>query len=132
MAEEPAACRRARRLLWRPHDLGFAALRRALPAALVIPLAMAFALLDFHHAQVGNHLDQARVAQPHGQQVNEAVLQAAVLDALRRWKEDPAAEQAAVAIIAGGLWIRDLATLAANQEEAALKVIEAARMPSWR
>ena len=61
--------------------------------------------------------------------MDEAVLQAAMVDALRRWKEDPAAEQAAVAIVAAGLWIRDLAALAASQEEAALKVIEAARMP---
>ena len=84
------------------------------------------------YAQLGNQLDQASTGQPHGQQVNEAVLQAAMLDALRRWKEDPGAEQAAVAIIAGGLWIRDLAVLAADQEEAVLKVIEAAVMPWWR
>ena len=41
----------SRRLLWWPRDPGFAALRRALRAAIVIPLAMAFALLVFHHAQ---------------------------------------------------------------------------------
>ncbi len=41
----------SRRHLWWPRDPGFAALRRALRAAIVIPLAMAFALLVFHHAQ---------------------------------------------------------------------------------
>ena len=82
------------------------------------------------YAQVGNQLAQAQATTE--QQVNDAVLQAAILDALRRWKEDPAAEQAAVAIVAAGLWIRDLAALAGDQEEAVVTVVEAARIPWWQ
>ena len=93
------------------------------PADGEAPLLGQVHALTATYVQVGNQLAQAQATTE--QQVNEAVLQAAMLDALRRWKEDPAAEQTAVAIIAGGLWIRDLADLAANQEEAA-------RMPWWR
>jgi hypothetical protein len=64
--------------------------------------------------------------------VNEAVLRAAMLDVLQRWKEDPSAEQAAVAIVAAGEWTQSLATLVADQETAVMKVIEAARIPWWR
>jgi hypothetical protein len=55
-----------------------------------------------------------------------------MLSSLRRWKDDPTEEQAAVAVVAAGEWIRNLAALVAAQEPAVVKVIEAAQMPWWR
>jgi uncharacterized membrane protein YccC len=89
--------------------------------------------LTHTYAQLGNQLDQVdSTGQPTAQPENDAVVHTAMLDALRRWKEDPAAEQAAVAIVAAGSWARNLATLAADQEAAVIKVVEAAQAPWWR
>jgi uncharacterized membrane protein YccC len=84
-------------------------------------------------AQLGDKLDQADAAgQPGGRAVDDIVLRTAMLDALRAWKDDPAAEQAAVAIVAAGSWTRNLAALAAEQEAPVIKVVEAARVAWWR
>ena len=69
------------------------------PADREVPLLGQVHTLTAAYAQLGNQLDQASTGQPQEQQVDEAVLQAAMVDALRRWKEDPAAEQAAVVTV---------------------------------
>jgi hypothetical protein len=107
-------------------DRGYHLQTRAANAAL---LSQVHALTTTY-TQLGNQLARAQTTTE--QQVNAAVLQAAMLDALHRWKDDPAAEQAAVAIVTAGLWIRDLAGLATHQEAAVVKVVEAAQLPWWR
>jgi uncharacterized membrane protein YccC len=84
------------------------------------------------YAEVGDQLDRATTGQAPGPEVNETVLRAAMLDSLRRWKNDPAAEPAAVAVVAAGEWIQNLAALLAAQEPVVDKVIAAARIPWWR
>jgi uncharacterized membrane protein YccC len=89
--------------------------------------------LTLAYTQLGDRLDQTDATeQVCAQPVDDTVLRATTLAALRAWKDDPAAEQAAVAIVAAGSWARNLATLAAEQEAAVIKVVEAARAPWWR
>jgi uncharacterized membrane protein YccC len=89
--------------------------------------------LTHAYTRLGDQLDQPdATGQANAQLMDDAVVRAATLDALRNWKVDPAAEQAAVAIVAAGSWMRNLAALAADQEAAVIKVVEAARMPWWR
>jgi uncharacterized membrane protein YccC len=64
--------------------------------------------------------------------VTDAVVRATVLEYLRRWKDNPAAGQEAIAAVTAGEWIRNLAALAADQEQPVAKVVEAAQVPWWR
>ncbi len=84
------------------------------------------------YMRLGDELARGAVGLPAGGSVSAAALQAAALDWLRRWKDDPAAEQGAVAVVAACKWMRSLAGLAASQEPAAAKVIVAAGTPWWR
>ena len=85
------------------------------------------------YAQLGDQLNQGATTEySPRQQVDDAVVHSAMLDALRNWKEDPAAEQAAVAIVAAGSWALNLVALATDQEAAVIKVVEAAQLPWWR
>jgi uncharacterized membrane protein YccC len=85
------------------------------------------------YARVGDQLSQAEATgQQNAQPVNDTVLRAVMLDALRHWKQDPAAERATVAIVATGSWMRNLGALASDQETAVVKVVEAAQAPWWR
>jgi uncharacterized membrane protein YccC len=84
-------------------------------------------------ARLADELDRGASGSGNGEPVaDDAIVRATVLGYLRRWKDDPAAEQEAVAAVTAGEWIRDLAALVADQEQRVAKVVEAAQVPWWR
>lgn len=84
------------------------------------------------YEDLGDQLERGTATHPASQRVSDMALRAAELDYLRHWKLDSAQEQSAVAVVAASEWIRNLAALAAEQEPAVAKVIEAAKMPWWQ
>jgi uncharacterized membrane protein YccC len=84
------------------------------------------------YAHLGDELERGTAQPSAAQQVSDAAIRTAMLNSLRRWKDDSTTEQAAVAVVAAGEWMRSLAALAADQQMSAAKVIEAARVPWWR
>jgi hypothetical protein len=51
---------------------------------------------------------------------------------LQRWREEPLAGRAAIAVVVAGEWIYLLDALAADLERPAQAMIEAAGVPWWR
>jgi uncharacterized membrane protein YccC len=66
------------------------------------------------------------------ERVAEDVLREAALTCLRRWKEDPAGDRAAIAVVVAGEWLQQLGALATDLEEPVAAAVEAARVPWWR
>jgi hypothetical protein len=66
------------------------------------------------------------------ERVSDAVLHAAALACLQRWRDDPAGGRAAIAVVVAGEWIAQLGVLAADLEEPLTVAVEAARVPWWR
>jgi uncharacterized membrane protein YccC len=77
-------------------------------------------------------LGRALTASGPQQLVSGDVLREAALTCLRRGKEDPTRDQAALAVVVVGEWIQFLAALAADLEEPVSEVVEATRVAWWR
>jgi uncharacterized membrane protein YccC len=61
----------------------------------------------------------------------EAVREAA-LSSLRRWRQDPEAGRAAIAVVVAGEWVEHLSALAVALEKPVAEVVAAARLPWWQ
>jgi uncharacterized membrane protein YccC len=66
------------------------------------------------------------------QRVSRDAVQRAALGYLQRWREEPLAGRAAIAVVVAGEWIYLLDALAADLERPAQATIEAAGVPWWR
>jgi hypothetical protein len=64
--------------------------------------------------------------------VSPEKVRASALNSLRRWRQDPEAGRAAIAVVVAGEWVAHLGALAVALEKPVARVAAAARMHWWR
>jgi uncharacterized membrane protein YccC len=82
--------------------------------------------------RLADRLRRAISASGPQERVSGPILREAALTCLRRWQEDPARGQAALAVVRAGEWIQFLDALAADLEEPVTAVVEATQEAWWR
>ena len=80
--------------------------------------------------------DHATDAQDHQVDISPVVspetVREAALSSLRRWRQDPEAGRAAIAVVVAGEWVEHLSALAVALEKPVAEVVAAARVPWWQ
>jgi uncharacterized membrane protein YccC len=64
--------------------------------------------------------------------VSPETVREAALSSLRRWRQDPEAGRAAIAVVVAGEWVEHLSALAVALEKPITEVVAAARLPWWQ
>ena len=64
--------------------------------------------------------------------VSPETVREAALSSLRRWRQDPEAGRAAIAVVEAGEWVEHLSALAVALEKPVAEVVAAARVPWWQ
>ena len=64
--------------------------------------------------------------------VSPETVREAALSSLRRWRQDPEAGRAAIAVVVAGEWVEHLSALAVALEKPIAEVVTAARVPWWQ
>lgn len=64
--------------------------------------------------------------------ISPETVRAAALSSLRRWRQDPEAGRAAIAVVVAGEWVKHLGAFAVALEKPIAEVAAAARVPWWR
>ena len=64
--------------------------------------------------------------------VSPETVREAVLSSLRRWRQDPEAGRAAIAVVMAGEWVEHLSALAVALKKPVAEVVAAARVPWWQ
>jgi uncharacterized membrane protein YccC len=81
---------------------------------------------------LADRLDGATSAARPLEPVSVDPLRDAALTCLRRWEQDPAGLQAAMAVVVAGEWIQQLSAIAADLVEPVDRAVEASRVAWWR
>ena len=64
--------------------------------------------------------------------VSPETVRASALNSLQRWRQDPEAGRAAIAVVVAGEWVEHLRALAVALEKPVAEVVAAARVPWWQ